>query len=92
MAGKQRKGRRSRSTSSKTCKRWEIEHHKDVVRFLRRHTGYVAHYQALKELIRQDPYGAGERLGGRCKWLWKARRGELRVVYSIHPGECKVRI
>jgi len=89
---RKRKRRRNRSTHSKNCERWEVEHHKDVVRFLKRHTGYVAHYQALKELIRQDPYVAGERLSGRCKWLWKARRGELRVVYSIHPGECKVRI
>lgn len=76
----------------RACASWEVEHHRDVVRFLKRHPGYVAHYQALKELVRRNPYEAGERLSGRCGWLWRARRGGLRIVYSIHPKECKVRI
>ena len=89
---KRRKRRRESVDTSKRCQRWLITEHKSVYRFLLRHPGYVAHYQALKTLLEEDPYRAGERLSGRCRWLWRARRGELRVVYSIHPGECKVRI
>ena len=33
----------------------------------------------------RNPY-AGERLSGKCSWLWKPRLGELRVIYGGEEG------
>jgi len=40
--------------------------------------------KAVSELTK-DPY-IGTRLKGRCSWLWKVRKGSLRIIYEIRTS------
>ena len=68
---------------SSRCRSYGLREHRSVARFLARHPEYVGVYARLRDAILRDPYGVGERLMGRCRGLFKARSGRLRIIYRI---------
>ena len=70
---------------------WQVLVHRSVRRFEKRHPNYSAMIDRAISLLAGNPY-IGERLSGKCSWLWKLRLGELRVVYEIRGGEKTVYI
>ena len=70
---------------------WQVLVHRNVRRFEKRHPRYSARIDRAISMLASNPY-VGERLGGKCSWLWKLRLGELRVVYEIREDEKTVYI
>jgi len=65
---------------------WRVLVHRGVRRFEKRHPNYSAVISRAISLLGSNPY-AGERLSGRCSWLWRLRLGELRVIYEVRRAE-----
>ncbi|MCZ2860780.1 type II toxin-antitoxin system RelE family toxin [Blastococcus sp. VKM Ac-2987] len=42
--------------------------------------------------LAQDPYRVGNQLRFQLEGYWSARRGQYRVIYSIHDDEVLVRV
>jgi len=78
--------RRHRKESGSRGGPWRVLVHKSIRRFERKHPNYSAVVARALSMLADDPY-AGERLSGRCSWLWKLRLGELRVVYEVRRAE-----
>ena len=65
------------------CRRYELREHRSVAKFLVRHPNFIRVYTRLREEILQDPHNAGEPMKGKCKGLFRARKGRLRAIYRI---------
>ena len=73
---------------SSRCRSYGLREHRSVAKFLARHPEYAGVYARLRDAVLRDPHGVGERMRGRCRGLYRARSGRLRVVYWVE--ECIV--
>jgi mRNA-degrading endonuclease RelE of RelBE toxin-antitoxin system len=71
--------------------KWKVERHRRVNKWLRHHPEAKAYYDAAVEALKTNPY-VGEPLHGRCRGLYKLRKGQLRLVYRLIPEECTILI
>ena len=65
------------------CKTYGLREHRRVGKFLAKHPQFIELYVELRDAVVKDPYRMGQRLRGRCRGLYKARKGELRIAYRI---------
>ena len=70
------------------CNSYELREHRSIARFLARHPEYAGVYARLRDAVLRDPHRVGEHMRGRCRGLYRARSGRLRVVYRVE--ECIV--
>ena len=68
---------------SSRCESYELREHRSIAKFLARHPEYASVYARLRNTILRDPYEAGKRMRGRCRGLYKARSGRLRIIYRV---------
>ena len=64
---------------------WKVVIHRSVRKFERRHPEYKGVIAKAVSELAEDPY-IGTRLKGKCSWLWKLRKGNLRVIYEVRAS------